>query len=48
MKLNGLGIKKPSSTSLSRIKEVTYINLAKEAPTGLVSSKILATSFQLD
>jgi len=48
MKLNGLGIKAPSSTSLSRVKEVTFVSLAKETPIGLVSSKITTISFQLD
>ena len=48
MKLNGLGIKKPSSTSLSRIKEVAFVLLAKEAPIGLVASGITTINFQLD
>jgi len=48
MKLNGLGIKKPSSTSLSRVKEVTFVSLSKEAPIGLVGSRITTISFQLD
>jgi len=48
MKLNGLGIKTPSSTSLSRVKEAAFVSLAKEAPIGLVSSKITTISFQLD
>jgi len=48
MKLSGLGIKKPSSTSLSRVKEVAFVSLAKEAPIGLVGSRITTISFQLD
>jgi len=48
MKLNGLGIKTPSSTSLSRVKEAAFVSLAKEAPIGLVGSRITTISFQLD